>query len=65
MAGGSEFSQIPSSGEATLARRASWDRDLPGWIWRPGPILTRGLSDRIGAGAYDSDPAANRSAGAY
>eukprot|EP00969_Alexandrium_andersonii_P292378 12922476-Alexandrium_andersonii.AAC.1 len=35
------------------ARRASWDRDLPGWMLMPGPILTRGLNDRVGAGAYE------------
>eukprot|EP00969_Alexandrium_andersonii_P192715 8512870-Alexandrium_andersonii.AAC.1 len=48
--GGSEFVQIPSRGEGRLARRASWDRDLPGWILRPGPSLTRGLNGGIGAG---------------
>eukprot|EP00969_Alexandrium_andersonii_P249413 11022673-Alexandrium_andersonii.AAC.1 len=35
--------QIPSRGEGRLARRASWDCDLPGWILGSGPVLTRGL----------------------
>eukprot|EP00969_Alexandrium_andersonii_P004674 201645-Alexandrium_andersonii.AAC.1 len=39
-----EVMQIPGREEGRLARRAIWDRDLPGWILRPGPILTRGLS---------------------
>eukprot|EP00969_Alexandrium_andersonii_P300537 13286794-Alexandrium_andersonii.AAC.1 len=43
-----------SRGEGRLARRPSWDRELPGWTLRPGPILTRGLMDGIGAGAYES-----------
>eukprot|EP00969_Alexandrium_andersonii_P115709 5116773-Alexandrium_andersonii.AAC.1 len=33
---GSELLQIPSRGEGRLARRASWDRELPGWILGPG-----------------------------
>eukprot|EP00969_Alexandrium_andersonii_P278601 12314640-Alexandrium_andersonii.AAC.1 len=33
--GGSEFLQISSRGEGSLARRASWDRELPGRILRP------------------------------
>eukprot|EP00969_Alexandrium_andersonii_P317582 14030129-Alexandrium_andersonii.AAC.1 len=33
---------------------ASWDRELPGWmLGRRDPILARGLSDGIGAGAYE------------
>eukprot|EP00969_Alexandrium_andersonii_P177363 7843422-Alexandrium_andersonii.AAC.1 len=50
---GSEFLQVPNRGEGRLARRASWDRDLSGRILRPRPILTGGLSDGIGSGAYD------------
>eukprot|EP00969_Alexandrium_andersonii_P358613 15451368-Alexandrium_andersonii.AAC.1 len=38
--GGSELLQISSRGEGRLTRWASWDRELPGWISRPGPILT-------------------------
>eukprot|EP00969_Alexandrium_andersonii_P144399 6385446-Alexandrium_andersonii.AAC.1 len=35
VAGGSKFLQIPSRGEGRLARLASWDRHLPGWILGP------------------------------
>eukprot|EP00969_Alexandrium_andersonii_P023467 1024696-Alexandrium_andersonii.AAC.1 len=49
-------------GEGCLTRRASWDREPPGWILRPGPIVTGGLNDGIGAGAQNSwcsvDPSA-------
>eukprot|EP00969_Alexandrium_andersonii_P267858 11837254-Alexandrium_andersonii.AAC.1 len=45
-----------SSREGCLARRASWDSDLAGWTLGPGPILTRGLSDRKGAGADEQLP---------
>eukprot|EP00969_Alexandrium_andersonii_P367508 15470881-Alexandrium_andersonii.AAC.1 len=38
---GSEFLQIPSRGEGRTACRASWDRDHPGWMSGPQPILTR------------------------
>eukprot|EP00969_Alexandrium_andersonii_P367361 15470555-Alexandrium_andersonii.AAC.1 len=39
--------------DSCLAHRASWDRDLPGWMLRPGPILRRGMSDSLGVGACD------------
>eukprot|EP00969_Alexandrium_andersonii_P030894 1349026-Alexandrium_andersonii.AAC.1 len=39
--GGSEFLQSSSLGEGRLTRRASWGRELPGWILRPRPVLTR------------------------
>eukprot|EP00969_Alexandrium_andersonii_P328531 14517076-Alexandrium_andersonii.AAC.1 len=39
--GGCEFRQTPSCRDGRLARWASCDRDLPGWIMGPRPILTR------------------------
>eukprot|EP00969_Alexandrium_andersonii_P104460 4609146-Alexandrium_andersonii.AAC.1 len=39
-----------SLGEGRLARQASWDHELPDWMLRPGPMLTRGLIDGIGRG---------------
>eukprot|EP00969_Alexandrium_andersonii_P145866 6451636-Alexandrium_andersonii.AAC.1 len=48
---GSGILQTPSRGEGRLACRASWDRELPGWILRPRLTLTGGLNDGIGAGA--------------
>eukprot|EP00969_Alexandrium_andersonii_P044447 1950730-Alexandrium_andersonii.AAC.1 len=37
---------IPSREEGRLARRASWDRDLPRWILGPRSLVTREPSDR-------------------
>eukprot|EP00969_Alexandrium_andersonii_P066876 2948644-Alexandrium_andersonii.AAC.1 len=39
----SEFLQFPNHREGRLARRARWDRELPDWMLRHGPLLTRGL----------------------
>eukprot|EP00969_Alexandrium_andersonii_P275523 12176182-Alexandrium_andersonii.AAC.1 len=38
---GLRISVTPSRGEGPLARLASWDCDLPGWIFGPVPILDR------------------------
>eukprot|EP00969_Alexandrium_andersonii_P373667 15484557-Alexandrium_andersonii.AAC.1 len=45
--GGSEFLQSSSRGEGRLARRASWDRELPGRSLRLGPNLTGGLNEEL------------------
>eukprot|EP00969_Alexandrium_andersonii_P172209 7613089-Alexandrium_andersonii.AAC.1 len=50
----------PNFCDARRPRRASWDRDLSGWIPGPRASFDRGLSDRVGAGANEASGSSRR-----